>query len=177
MKERTWVFRDKRTFGPGPWVDEPDKTQWQDAATGLRSMALRNPRLGTWCGYVGVERGHAFYGMKDVAVIDALQVHGGITFACRRRPGEPNVNPLLEPGEPDDIWWFGFACAHGCDLMPAFQTDHPDASRVYRTLQYVEDECAKLAAQLADTKSQSEPNELLVKNETDYLSLKDDHDG
>jgi hypothetical protein len=52
VKERIWTFVDKRKWGPGPWMDEPDKIQYPDPETGLPCLAVRGP-LGSWCGYVG----------------------------------------------------------------------------------------------------------------------------
>ena len=66
---------------------------------------------------------------------------------------------LPAPGEPDDIWWFGFDCAHSFDLAPAYSAMMEDMKlrsplldhyeEVYRDVAYVAAECAKLAAQLA----------------------------
>jgi hypothetical protein len=58
---------------------------------------------------------------------------------------------LPEPGEPDDVWWFGFDCAHYGDLSPSYDSKYRghDELAVYRDLGYVERECANLAAQLA----------------------------
>lgn len=60
------------------------------------------------------------------------------------------------PGRPDDVWWFGFDCAHAFDLVPglsvlgkpmadAFDWEHGQ----YRDIGYVMSECADLAKQLA----------------------------
>jgi hypothetical protein len=69
----------------------------------------------------------------------------------------------LEPPN-DEVWWFGFDCAHMNDLMPAMQAlmasirDFHGKQRqqlfeeVYRNLAYVEDECLKLIAQLEEIK-------------------------
>lgn len=62
------------------------------------------------------------------------------------------------PGEPDDIWWFGFDCAHAGDRMPGMEAalrsiggrSLPHCGDVYRDLAYVKAECASLARQLAD---------------------------
>src|SRR5690606_18441494 len=67
------------TWGDGPWQDEPDKKQWQDEATGLPCLAVRDPG-GHWCGYVGVAPDHPWHG-KDYDSCGMLEAHGGITFA------------------------------------------------------------------------------------------------
>jgi len=55
-----------------------------------------------------------------------------------------------DPGEPDNVWWFGFDCAHAFDKMPALRRysgySHP--SETYRDQAYVTAEVEKLASQL-----------------------------
>lgn len=107
-----------------------------------------------------------------------LPVHGGLTFSGMCRPGEDEhgICHIPEPGEPDHVWWFGFDCAHSQDLTPAMNAHYrrleatadteeqidlvrrltriSDISgryreSTYKTIQYVKDQCALLAAQLA----------------------------
>jgi len=75
MKTREWHFREgKADWGDGPWVEEPDKMQWQDERTRLPCLIVRGPS-GALCGYVGVSEGHPcfekFYEYPEV------KVHGG----------------------------------------------------------------------------------------------------
>lgn len=54
------------------------------------------------------------------------------------------------PGEPDDVWWFGFDCAHAGDASPAYRAFSPSlAHGTYRDLMYVRSEVGQLAEQLA----------------------------
>lgn len=62
------------------------------------------------------------------------------------------------PGEPDDVWWFGFDCAHCWDVAPGvlalyarINMARPLVQRdeTYRDVAYVRAEVEKLAAQLA----------------------------
>lgn len=141
---------DRSEWGNGEWDDEPDKVQWEDKETGLPCLAVRSSHSGHWCGYVGVSDGHKFFEKhyNDVSV----DVHGGLTYSdhCQGTichiPGE---------GEPDHVWWLGFDCAHCDDYSPLdvkySERGYPFNIRddeEYRTLQYVKDECAKLAMQL-----------------------------
>jgi hypothetical protein len=87
---------DKSEWGPGEWMNEPDKVQWIDAETGLDCLAVRAGDMGHWCGYVGVPETHPLFG-KDYGQCPAappcgepwcghtpgslLRAHGGITFA------------------------------------------------------------------------------------------------
>jgi len=56
---------------------------------------------------------------------------------------------IPEPGEPDNVWWFGFDCAHAFDFCPAFSKHRPVYSdEVYRDINYVTAEVTNLAHQL-----------------------------
>jgi hypothetical protein len=144
-------------WGNGPWVGEPDKAEWTDEKTGYPCLALRNPVLGNWCGYVGVRPGHSCYG-DPYDKVDAY-AHGGLTYS-QRSPGPQDAD--------DALWWFGFDCAHALDLIPFLENSPfkkqieaamprqlrevikrmPMLRDTYRTLAYVKDQCERLAAQL-----------------------------
>lgn len=162
METREYRYVDKSTWDRGEWDNEPDKVQWQDKATGLPCLMVRGPS-GALCGYVGVPEGHPYFEKEynDELLYD-LRVHGGgLTFSdhCIENNKEHGICHVPAPGEPDHVWWLGFDCAHAFDLSPAtiailrkyqkekwvkaFQGD------VYRNLQYVKNECRKLARQLA----------------------------
>jgi len=160
METKTYTTIDRAALGwpSGPWDDEPDKKQWPDAETGLPCLAVRHPRSGHWCGYVGVAEGHLWYG-KDYNEVDAA-AHGELTFAGNCQPSEDEsrgVCHLPDPGEPDHVWWFGFDCAHSGDYSPKdkkYEAKHGYPFTImddeeYRTLAYVQQQCAQLAAQVA----------------------------
>ena len=144
---------DKSDWGAGSWQTEPDRVDFVHA--GFACLALRNPRLGFWCGYVGVPADHPAYGRKydDMDV----EVHGGLTYsnAC----SEP-VCHMPEPGMPADVWWLGFDCAHLFDVspgqvaienalgMPRMPSSAILPETVYRDLEYVQAEIKSLAEQL-----------------------------
>jgi hypothetical protein len=152
----TYTFVDKSDWGQGAWHNEPDKVQWIDAATGLDCLAVRsNPALGNWCGYVGVPEGHPAFGL-DHDDVDA-DAHGGLTFSGLCRDGEETTSVCHIPaeGRPDRVWWLGFDCGHCYDVQPAMDARIPGiypmvSGSVYRTLGYVQAECADLARQLAE---------------------------
>lgn len=99
MKKLEYSTLDKSKWGPGPWQQEPDKVQWQDDATGLPCLMVRN-HGGAWCGYVGVAEGHPLFAKEYGACVwpekheahetdgyhyncspqAHLEAHGGITF-------------------------------------------------------------------------------------------------
>jgi hypothetical protein len=149
--EYTTIDRSELDWPSGPWDGEPDKVQWPDEATGLPCLAVRHQSSGHWCGYVGVGSDHRYYGINydDCQV----EVHGGLTFASHCQPGgfeSSGVCHLPEPGESGEVWWLGFDCAHAWDLSPWYQARGLNCPLdVYRTLDYVKDECKSLAAQLA----------------------------
>lgn len=152
----TNLLRDEKlaVFGEGPWLDEPDKVQWQNKKTGLPCLAIRHQGLGHWCGYVGVPEGHPAFGKRydDVDV----SVHGGLTFAdsCREEgPQSEAICHIPEPGETDKVWWLGFDCSHAWDISPRHLKMFPEfhgesLDQTYRTLQYTQRQAASLAVQL-----------------------------
>jgi hypothetical protein len=142
----------KASWGDGPWQREPDRAEWW--IDGLPCIALRHDKWGTWCGYVGVPRGHAFWGLfyGDLRSVRlgwwGPRVHGGLTWSSDSSALD------LPPG----YWWFGFDCGHGEDLVPgrAAMLARVVPSylqrrtwETYRDLAYVQEECLGLARQLA----------------------------
>ena len=130
---------DRSKWPRGPWDDEPDRAQWLDDATGLHCLAVRQPSMGHWCGYVGLPPGHPW--REGIPYEHEPEVHGGITYGPS--PCDGNICHVVD-GE-DDVRWIGFDCAHYRDRSPAM----PHPAETYRTLDYVRNECASLAAQVA----------------------------
>lgn len=134
---------DRSIWGKGPWDNEPDKLQWIDIETDLDCLIVRND-MGALCGYVGVTEGHPLYG-KDYNDTD-FSVHGGITYSnfCNG-----HICHVPEPGRSDKVYWFGFDCCHAFDLLPSsLAYSNPPDSYIYRDIEYVKEECSKLAKQL-----------------------------
>jgi hypothetical protein len=149
---------DKSDWPRGPWDCEPDKRQWVDEKTGLPCLIVRaGHELGHLCGYVGVPRGHPFY----EADYDSLpvEVHGGLTFASRCSHGaeDRSICHKVEPGEPDDVWWLGFDCAHLGDISPGMERFRLRGygGDTYKNIDYVTREVQNLARQLASIASAS----------------------
>lgn len=154
-RDTEWTNIDKSTWGDGPWQHEPDKKQWIDPATGLDCLIVRNSHLGNLCGYVGVPEGHPLFG-KAYGEID-VDVHGGLTFSEKCQPDPRGEGfgvchtPELGRGE---VYWLGFDCGHAFDLAPAAEAFYrkrglpPFGGSIYRSVAYVERECARLARQL-----------------------------
>jgi hypothetical protein len=172
-QETYYLYPTREKWPRGSWDNEPDKAQWPDPATGLPCLAVRN-RFGNWCGYVGVTSDHPLY-CKQYGDIEDINVHGGLTFSAGCHPGG-HICHVPEPGEPDDVWWLGFDCGHAGDFSPGQYALLQDLKRKqaargekdpfelppfpknmrwmlrehYRTLRYVQLECADLAAQLVE---------------------------
>ena len=152
----------KKGLPDGPWMNEPDRIQW--VSNGLDCLMIRQPSMGNWCGYVGVPKGHKLFGAdyNEAHDLAPISVHGGLTYAdkcghfiCH----DPNS------GKHDDVWWFGFDCAHAYDLSPSmlkYRMENPELKRlyerslardpenadVYRDEAYVKNEVENLARQL-----------------------------
>lgn len=129
---------DKSGWGPGPWMNEPDKIHWIDPDTDLDVLMVRHQEAGHWCGYVGVTEGHPFFG-RNYSECSAtppcgdtycqhsseslMSVHGGITYSrfCNDEAENPAsaICHVPFPGRPDRVWWLGFDLAHHMDLSPA----------------------------------------------------------
>ncbi|HWC37767.1 MAG TPA: hypothetical protein VG476_04520 [Acidimicrobiales bacterium] len=103
---------DKAGWPDGPWMHEPDRTQWR-TESGLPGLIVRSYYSGALCGYVAVAPGHPAYECHYDAV--PAEVHGGLTYSDHCRPP---ICHIPEPGEPDDVWWLGFDCAHAYDFIP-----------------------------------------------------------
>lgn len=143
---------DKTDWPSGPWMDEPDRLQWRTAA-GLPGLIVRN-HMGVLCGYAAVAPGHPLHG-KGYDDVD-VDAHGGLTYANRCQDDGP-ICHVPEPGEPDNVWWFGFDCNHAWDfapgmsaILPAGFLRHRFPDEVYRDLAYVKAEVESLAVQLAE---------------------------
>lgn len=143
----------------GPWMTEPDRVQWKTKA-GLPGLIVRT-ESGHLCGYVAVPPGHPLHGKgynEAYDLADNISVHGGLTYAAACAGA---ICHVPEPGEPDDVWWFGFDCAHLGDWRPVDMAPYlKDLRRmpghdVYRDVPYVTSEVESLAEQLAAAESES----------------------
>lgn len=167
---------DKTQWGEGPWQHEPDTKNWTDPVTGYKCHIARNP-VGSLCGYVQIPKDHPWHGRDYDGETDEednrdpnspnaqLDTHHGLTWS-ENYPGGLD--------EPEDLngWWFGFDCSHMGDISPQLEALHqklaaedprvqkiledkqasyerfPEMRATYKTIEYVENECANLAKQL-----------------------------
>lgn len=143
----------------GPWSNEPDRVEFEHA--GFNCLLHRGP-TGVWCGYVGVRPGHPCFG-KSCNDLD-FDVHGGLTYSDKCAGA---ICHIPKPGEPDELWWFGFDCAHGGDLSPQSALFHQELAKrpgsslsggafddyfTYRDIEYARKQTESLAEQLRNEK-------------------------
>lgn len=178
METLEYRFVDKTGWGEGPWNDEPDKLQWPDKATELPCLIVRN-HGGALCGYVGIDKDHPLSGAEyeepDVEVHGGLTY----ADYCVEDNKEHGICHVAAPGEPEPLYWLGFDCGHAFDLHPVMEMRHRDLAaeaqkriddgtsedvsgdrelvrifskdygETYKDIDYVKEECANLARQLA----------------------------
>lgn len=156
MNIEDYDCRSRSIWLTGEWDHEPDKAWWEDEETGFPCLIIRS-NAGTWCGYVGVEQKHPYHG-KDYDdhfyILGHLDCHGGVTFTGK------NNHRIFRKGkkkEDQNTWWIGFDCNHAGDLMPirfifnVWGDLYGDDA--YRNIDYVKNECRKLAQQLKQVES------------------------
>lgn len=152
MEYKEYRFPEKKQNWPiGQWTTEPDKIQWQDEETGMPCLIVRT-RRGALCGYVGVAENHPAFQINYDDVQPHPDVHGGLTFSdfCQIGAGEQGICHIPGEGEPDRIWWLGFDCAHGWDVVPGLGIQFYQADSSYKDIEYVKTECQILAKQLKE---------------------------
>ena len=152
MSMATRQYVDKSGWQRGVWDDEPDKAQWVDPATDLDCLIVRGPS-DALCGYVGVAEGHPLF-QVDYNNTENIDCHGGLTYSdfCQDGTGEGGICHVPEPGRPERVWWFGFDCAHSCDVAPAYEMHRGRScgyfGESYRRFEFVKTEVEQLAGQL-----------------------------
>jgi hypothetical protein len=162
MENLEWRVIDKKTWGPGPWQDEPDKEQWVDKETGFPCLLVRND-AGSLCGYVGVAEGHPWHSRRFEEINPVPGVHREMSYSnlCQPAPEGEGVCHEAAPNEPDELWWVGFHCANLWDLQPGYratlETVLPTIlhgrlfkGQTYRTAEYVKEQCTLLALAARD---------------------------
>lgn len=150
---------EKQTWGTGPWLDEPDRVEWQHL--GVPCLLVRGDVTGAWCGYAAAPPGHPWHG-KSTSELGSVSAHGGITFS----------GPL---DDHDGTWWVGFDCAHAFDHLPALMRFLGGAigpCGVYRTIDYAKAETEHLAEQLVASASDAADELLPVLWRGDFLATR-----
>ena len=117
---------DRTGWPSGPWDIEEDEKHWV-YESGLHGLILRCSGQGHLCGYVGLPKGHPWYGLHYSDIPLTRGVHGELTYAgCGLR------------GVPRYLWWVGFDCGHSFDFMPGLSLLSGSDHSAYCTMNYVE---------------------------------------
>lgn len=147
METKVYHTVDKTQWPDGPWKEEVDKMQYEDPTTGMPCLVVRGPS-GALCGYVGVPESHPCY-KKSYNEVN-VEAHGGLTYSALCTENEHGICHIPGEGEPDNVWWLGYDCAHLGDLCPAYQRFGLFGyDETYRDIDYVMAQNADLARQLA----------------------------
>ena len=129
-----------------PWENEPDHAEWENEV-GYKCRISRMEGSGALCGYVGIPKGHKYWGViydEGDEELDAIadDVHGGFTYT--------------EEGK-DGYWYFGFDTTHADDFAPKLvelliefgRKDLPFTDCMnYKTWEFVEDQIHWLGKRL-----------------------------
>ena len=130
-----------------PWENEPDHAEWVQEVSGYKCRISRMEGSGALCGYVGIPKGHKYWGViydEGDEELDAIadDVHGGFTYT--------------EEGK-DGYWYFGFDTTHADDFAPKLvelliefgRKDLPFTDCMnYKTWEFVEDQIHWLGKRL-----------------------------
>ena len=130
-----------------PWENEPDHAEWEQEVSGYKCRISRMEGSGALCGYVGIPKGHKYWGViydEGDEELDAIadDVHGGFTYT--------------EEGD-DGYWYFGFDTTHADDFAPKLVELLIDLGRKdlpftdcmnYKTWEFVEDQIFWLGKRL-----------------------------
>lgn len=161
-----------------PWETEPDEIKWDDENTGYLCFAFRGEDR-AWRGYVCVDKSHFLYQKRYDSLVlkkpfsvknskelneifydcdtkevymeqlsSMVEVHWGITFSDFITALAYEINE-----EDKELWGFGFDCTHCDDISITTSQEVAQAPLfevTYKTLEYVKNQCEKMAKQLFD---------------------------
>lgn len=145
-----------------PWETEPDFFEFVDEDTGYRCFIQRHPELKHLCGYVELPKKHKLYGETNVGneFLLNLDVHGGVTYAGEKRIKRSTLtgwfNEWYDKRPIFLIYEYvvGFDCAHAGDYspysLPLLGMNKIIGDETYKDIEYVTNECKKLAKQLKE---------------------------
>jgi hypothetical protein len=127
------------------WENEPDFLEFIDEETNYKCFIFRHQFGGHLCAYVQIPKSNKLYKNKLEAIEQLdFEVHGGVTFA------DDVFRVINAPFDfdIDDSYGVGFDCAHATDIVPYHKALVCSEIVEYRNIEYVANECKKLAKQL-----------------------------
>lgn len=117
---------DRNGWPNGEWNKEPDRVEWRMMD---RYCFVSRTKQGSWCGYVGLPKGHRYHGIRALELTTILntQVHRGITWSERGGVKFTWQFPV------SDLWVVGFDCGYGgLDYQPGL----PQPNEYYDDISY-----------------------------------------
>jgi hypothetical protein len=113
----------------GPWRNEGHYLEFK--YTGIQCVLFRHPEMLHFCGLIGVEPNHPWYGVHISKLPTRnMRLHGGLVYAGF----EPLFVRLEHLG---NLYWLGFTCESAGDEVPRmleFSQRNPEAT--YRTMHW-----------------------------------------
>jgi hypothetical protein len=136
---------------------------------------IRRVNSGVWCGYVGVDNSHPWYGLEYSTLVTIDDISDSINT---RNPNNVNILSVMMDmmednldnnkcsistaidvhggitftgkfyDDDDGLWYFGFDCGHCDDYAPAYSFMSEGLELEYRTKEFVVNECHRLVDQL-----------------------------
>lgn len=144
-----------------PWETEPDFLEFIDESTGYRCFIQRCPELKHLCGYVELPKEHKLYGkdyQSNEETFNKINVHGGVSYTGKKNFSYSLTKNCLGKNSLEICFTVdyvvGFDCAHAGDYSP-YSLSLLGINRVigddtYKDIEYVTNECKKLAKQLKE---------------------------
>jgi hypothetical protein len=142
------AFNDKNHLPTGQWSNEPDYLAWH--YLNFKCILLREPKLGSWQGFVSLDKTHPFFGKTLIMLaLDSRfnqlnKIHGGITFAGRFISSPDLVDK--------NSWMIGWEALGQNDLVPMLGQNKLGNSQIYRNLIFAKRETEKLVRLLKGIK-------------------------
>lgn len=140
-------FADKKHLPIGQWSKEPDYLAWQ--YLDFKCILLREPKLGSWQGFVSLDKTHPFFGKTLIMLaLDGRfhqlnKIHGGITFA-----GRFTSSDLIDKS----FWMVGWEALGQNDLVPMLGANKLGNAQIYRSIIFAKKETEKLVRLLKGIK-------------------------
>lgn len=128
-----------------PWKDESDFAYYTDKNTGLDYFISRHPIFNVLCGYLILEESDVElfpYEMINNECTEIFELDKPISI-IRYESGFFSNSPKC---------CISFHCGHLGDAVPytEHRLNYKFGGEIYRDIKYVQNECKKLAAQVAD---------------------------
>lgn len=121
------------------WENEPNYLRFVDEETGYECHINRNLDMGYLFGYIFISNTNRLYN-KNLDELGFIKVHGGVT-----------IIDFGKDKDGEDKQAIGFDCCNPYDLIPTYHKYYENNPKyTYKNIEYVKNECKKLAKQLKE---------------------------